>query len=286
MPHRLRPIAAASDSADLAGHQDGRVAGPMAEGVAVQVASQNPSPQGYDLRRQTQPISNLRGRYRSVCSASGSKSPESPRQTRLPRHRTLPKPLNLPSSTSPTTPESASPSRSPHVVSLLGPLPLPYLSTTLDQATILARLDALARRGKLAGFETHRAGSPILFQLEAPGAPFDHALEATPAQGSGETRLSLRLRMLPKLPAMFGLLILFTIWPGVWLTHSMLRAYFSFYTYPEWITWAWYIPFTVLPLPWMLAKVVRRSRESAYASALESVEILKTTLDAKAFDRA
>jgi hypothetical protein len=92
--------------------------------------------------------------------------------------------------------------------------------------------------------------------------------------------------MLPKLPVIFGLLILFTIWPGVWLTHSMLRAYFSFYTYPEWITWAWYIPFTVLPLPWMLARMIRQSRAAAYASALNSVELLKTTLDAKVSDRA
>jgi hypothetical protein len=194
--------------------------------------------------------------------------------------------LNQPPSPSQSTLDDAAtpPIR---VVTLLGPLPLPDLSTAIDQAAIVARLDALARRGKLAGFDAKRPGSsPILFELEAPGTPIDHSLVATAAQTGGETRLSLRLRMLPKLPVIFGLLILFTIWPGVWLTHSMLRAYFSFYTYPEWITWAWYIPFTVLPLPWMLARMIRQSRAAAYASALNSVELLKTTLDAKVSDRA
>jgi hypothetical protein len=194
--------------------------------------------------------------------------------------------LNQPPSPSQSTLDDAAnpPIR---VVTLLGPLPLPDLSTAIDQAAIVARLDALARRGKLAGFDAKRPGSsPILFELEAPGTPFDHSLVANAAHTGGETRLSLRLRMLPKLPVIFGLLILFTIWPGVWLTHSMLRAYFSFYTYPEWITWAWYIPFTVLPLPWMLARMIRQSRAAAYASALKSVELLKTTLDAKVSDRA
>jgi hypothetical protein len=36
----------------------------------------------------------------------------------------------------------------------------------------------------------------------------------------------------------------------------------------------------------MLARMIRQSRAAAYASALNSVELLKTTLDAKVSDRA
>lgn len=167
-------------------------------------------------------------------------------------------------------------------ITLLGPLPpLPTLRTALDASAILSKLDALARRGKLAGFEPAPAGAGHAFSLEAPGAPFDHSLRVSAATRDGQTTLTARLVMLPRLPAIFAVLLVFSIWPGVWLTHSMLRAYFSFYTYPEWVTWAWYIPLTVLPLPWALAKMVRRSREAAYASALESAEILATTLGAR-----
>ncbi len=179
-------------------------------------------------------------------------------------------------------PNSTQPTPAAPEIKLLGPLPpLPALSTPLDASAILAQLDALARRGKLAGFEPASASAGHLFSIEAPGAPFDHALLVGGQSRDGVTTLTAQLRMLPKLPAIFALLLAFSVWPGVWLTHSMLRAYFSFYTFEEWVTWAWYIPLTVLPLPWMLARMVRRSREAAYASALESLELLRKALNTR-----
>jgi hypothetical protein len=180
---------------------------------------------------------------------------------------------------------AASPTGNEPAVSA-GSLSPRFLSTTLADAEILSRLDALARRGKLAGFEKGGPGGP-LFTLEAAGAPFDYTLEAWSAHqghggGAGTTRLDLRMRLLLRTPLIFGVVIALTIWPGVWLTHSMLRAYFGFYTYAEWVTWAWYIPLTVLPLPWALFEMIKRSREAAYTSAQESIPVLVKTLDAKA----
>lgn len=138
--------------------------------------------------------------------------------------------------------------------------------TQLDQAEVLRRLEALSRRGKLPGFERGRDG--VLFTTAAFGEPFDHRLEAR-ASGEGATTLRYSLRVLSRLPAIYAAVIVFSIWPGVWLTDSMIRAYFDSYEFP---TWAWYLPLTVLPLPPMLIRMVRRSRASATEHAAELAE--------------
>lgn len=138
--------------------------------------------------------------------------------------------------------------------------PPPDLPTTLDGAEILRRLDALARRGQLPGFEVGRDG--VLFTTAAFGEPFDHRLEARAADGV----IRYSLRMLPRLPLIYAVIIALSIWPGVWLTDSMIRAYFESYDFP---TWAWYLPLTVLPLPPMLIRMVRRSRVAAASHAAE-----------------
>jgi hypothetical protein len=46
------------------------------------------------------------------------------------------------------------------------------------------------------------------------------------------------------------------------------------------VTYAWYIPLTVLPLLWMIPRMVRKSRLAAYAHAQEQIETLRTALSA------
>jgi hypothetical protein len=154
---------------------------------------------------------------------------------------------------------------------------LPALSTRLAREQVLERLDAAARRGNLAGFE--RRGGEELFEVEAYSVPFDHVLVARAAAAGAGTRLTFSAQMLRKTPAIFAIVLALTIWPGVPLTHSMLVTYFSWYHWPAWVTWAWYMLLTVVPLVWWLPRAVKKSRAAAAEAAREQILKLRTILD-------
>ncbi|MCC6952114.1 MAG: hypothetical protein IT433_11815 [Phycisphaerales bacterium] len=140
----------------------------------------------------------------------------------------------------------------------VAPQGLTEIVTPLEREEILKRLETAARRGRLPGYQPGRDGE--LFGAEELGHPFDFRLSVRAEGVNGGTRLTWTTRMLPKMPTIFGAVLALSVWPGVWLTDSMLRAYFSGYDYR---TWMWYLPVTVLPIPWMWRGFVRRSRESA-----------------------
>jgi len=155
----------------------------------------------------------------------------------------------------------------PQVGSRPMPGTLPSVRTALGTDQVLARLDSAARRGRLPGFA--RCTGENLFKVVAYGEPLDHDLFAR-AEGHGAAGFTLHfsLRMLRKLPIIFWVMTAVTVWPGVWLTDSMLRTYFDWYRFA---TWMWYIPLTVLPIPWMWARWVGRSRTAAHESAVEQI---------------
>lgn len=152
--------------------------------------------------------------------------------------------------------------------------PPPPLTVDLAPAEIIRRLEALARRGKLADFAETRGG-PAIFTLIAYGQPFDYTLTASAAQEGSRTTLTYRLQRQPKAPAITAAVLAVTIWPGVWLTDSMLRTYWSSY---DFATWMWYLPITVLPLPWFWLRVSRRSQAAAEAHAAELAETIRAEL--------
>ncbi|MFA6044299.1 MAG: hypothetical protein WC718_04895 [Phycisphaerales bacterium] len=154
--------------------------------------------------------------------------------------------------------------------------PLPEaLVVTISRDEVVSRLETLARRGKLPDY--HTGVGDQVFSIQAYGAPFDHHLEGFARQVGPALRITLRLRMLPKLPIIFALVAIATIWPGVWLTDSMLKTYLSWYDFQ---TWMWYLPLSILPLPWAARGMLRRSRESALASARETLAIIAPALGA------
>lgn len=160
------------------------------------------------------------------------------------------------------------------------PAGLPSLITPLEQPEVLQRLDTAARRGNLPGFQ--REQGPYLFSVEAFASPFEHRLFASASGENPGTRLTLTTRVLPKMPAIWAVIVAFCVWPGVWLTHSMLLTWFSsWYPKAQWITWAWYIPLTVLPLLWTLPRMWRKCKAEAHADALAQVDRLTTHLDAR-----
>jgi len=148
---------------------------------------------------------------------------------------------------------------------------LPLVTTSLAPTEVVRRLDACARRGKLAGFEPGVNGE--LFSVAAFGEPIDYRLCVTARQSEpAACELHFSLRVTRKLPIIFWVIAALTVWPGVWLTESMLSTYWNWYaSLPTWITYAWYLPLAVLPLPWLWARMLRKSRAAADLHAREQI---------------
>jgi hypothetical protein len=116
--------------------------------------------------------------------------------------------------------------------------------------------------------------------------PFDYRLVATmtdltePTKG---THIELRLVRLRKMPVLFAMILAVTIWPGVWLTDSMLTTYFGWYSSwtlsMPWLTYAWYLPITALPIPWMWKRMCQKSATEASISGGEMVESITQALN-------
>ncbi len=120
--------------------------------------------------------------------------------------------------------------------------------------------EALARAGKLPGF--HRL-APTSFSARIFGQPFDRDLivDAADSPNGSVVRLSSRLRR--KFPVIFVIVAIFTVWPGVWLTDSLIQTYFTGAS--SWIikTWMWYLPLSIIPLPFAARSMWRKSQIAA-----------------------
>ncbi|QOJ01757.1 MAG: hypothetical protein HRU70_15230 [Phycisphaeraceae bacterium] len=138
-------------------------------------------------------------------------------------------------------------------------------------AEVLRRLAGLSKRGKLPGFAPDGERG---FRASVFGAYFDFELLADlRAHGEG-TVLTWRIRAKAAGPVIFAAVCAFTVWPGVWLTDRLIPGEWG------WIeTWIWYIPLTVLPLPWAWRKAWRASRESAVTHAAEVVSRVRGEID-------
>jgi hypothetical protein len=157
---------------------------------------------------------------------------------------------------------------------------LPEIASSLSGVEIVSKLDAAARRGKLPGF--HKGEGDVLFRLTDFGTPFESILEArtTPSGSGSVVRFVPRLK--PTMPWIFVVTMIVSIWPGVWLTDSMLRTYFASYPVGFWVTCIWYLPLTIIPTPFAILQAIRKSRASAHAEALSLIEKIRTLIGAPA----
>lgn len=141
--------------------------------------------------------------------------------------------------------------------------PLPAIRTPLSPSQVLEKLSVASRRGRLAGFDrdtTTHSFTALLFS-----EPFDHTLTAKvdpdPAGGSIIRSTAVMLR---RMPVIFAIVLVLTVWPGVWFTDQMIPGQWG------WIpTWWWYLPITVIPLPWVWIKLMKKSKTGAGISAHE-----------------
>ena len=138
--------------------------------------------------------------------------------------------------------------------------PLPAIRTALTPELVREKLTFASKRGRMAGFD----GSPAegLFTVAAHGHPFDGQLIGDMAEG----RLSFRVKMLRKMPAIFAIVLVLTVYPGEYFMDQLIPGQWG------WInTWWWYGPITVLPLPWMWRSLMRKSWAAIDASAHEAI---------------
>ncbi len=162
--------------------------------------------------------------------------------------------------------------------------PLPTIYTHLSPVEVANTLDAIARRGKLPGFHKgpqpgRRIASPdIAFHITDFGTPCESVMDAyAQPRGSG-CELSFSLRLKPLVPWLFAIASILTVWPGIWLTDSMLSAYFPSYGgswFKSWI-WVWYGLLTIPFVPLGTWQVVRKSRNTAHAEALDLINKIQT----------
>jgi hypothetical protein len=141
---------------------------------------------------------------------------------------------------------------------------LPSVVTELSAEDVVKRLDVASRRGRLAGFE--RGAGDVLFTVAAHGHPFDGVVSARYVAAGAGGRLTFETRMLRKLPVIFAVVLVATVWPGVHFMDQLIPGEWG------WIpTWWWYIPVTALPIPFAWRKLMARSRASIAEAAREAV---------------
>lgn len=153
--------------------------------------------------------------------------------------------------------------------------PLPAVRTALSGPELLRKLDALARRGKLAGYEPGKGAGETRFSAAAFGAPFDGRLEGRLAGG----RVVFAARIKPLWPWVFAVVMVLSVWPGVLLAESLVASYFGA-TAASW-TWWWYMPLTAPTTPWAIWWSVKRSRALIHDDAHRVVRKLAGELGAE-----
>ncbi len=151
---------------------------------------------------------------------------------------------------------------------------LPSVRTDLPPAEILRKLDAAARRGKLGGFTPGQpggAGDTPLFTVRDVGTPFEGEVAAT--LSGGELRFTTRLYR--RMPMVLVIILIVSVWPGVWLMESLMNVYWpSVGKY----TWWWYLPLTIISGPPAYFGAMKRSRAVLYEDAVKVIESVEKGL--------
>jgi len=159
---------------------------------------------------------------------------------------------------------------------------LPEVDVHLTADEVRARLLEASRRGRLPGFEPGEPGAGVLFRVAAFGNPIDSRLEAVadPAE-PGRVRLRFRRRLEPRTPVILAVVLAATVWPGVYFMDQLIPGEWG------WIpTWWWYLPLTVIPIPFAWRAVMRRAHDTGHESACRAVAQIAAELGGKVIPTA
>ncbi len=148
---------------------------------------------------------------------------------------------------------------------------LPRVVTEMNAKDLQKALAARAKQGKLAGYQKQTERS---FSVDASGGLYERTLLATiisdTADKDEHTEIWFEGRLKRTIPIVVIAVLIFTIWPGVWLTDSILSIWFNWYRLGIWWTCAWYIPLTLLAVPAFWAQFKKSGRES-WAEAQKAI---------------
>lgn len=153
---------------------------------------------------------------------------------------------------------------------------LGVIETPLSAQEAKSRMQTLSKKGKLPGFVPECDDG--LFSVAAHGMPFDSVLIFNHRDGA----LMPTLKLARMMPTIFAILLMVTIWPGLPLTEGFLG---SFQWYTDLAarfgieTWYWYLPLTILPTPFVWRNAIRKSKQSAFESARETMDLARKVLD-------
>jgi len=140
------------------------------------------------------------------------------------------------------------------------------LAVTREEA--LGELERRARRGKLAGFALENEG----FRCAAFGNPFDAELLGRFENESVE----FSIRHKPMIPVIVWIVLALAVWPGTWMTDSILTTYFS--SYPWFISSFWWqviiAVLTASGAP-VILKQQKASKVAQQEHALKSIEKIR-----------
>lgn len=150
---------------------------------------------------------------------------------------------------------------------------LPRIKTPLAADEIGRRMIELAKRGKLPN---HAPDPRHLFRCDLFGEPLDYSMSCAAKGDGGTTTLRFAAAMKLRAPVIFWIIAALTVQPGMWMTDSMIRTYIPSYDIP---TWWWYLPLTVLPLPFVWIRMVRKSRLASREHAIELIDRIRAEVD-------
>jgi hypothetical protein len=140
---------------------------------------------------------------------------------------------------------------------------LPIVRTDLPTSEVMDRVRTASKRGRLPGFREIDGAS---FAVLAFGVPFDRELVIRVEASGGRTVLSACPVLLKRNPVLFAAVLIFTIWPGVAITKSMIPWE------PFGIPFeAWYLPLTIIPTPFVWMGLMRKASRTTLASAIEAM---------------
>jgi len=130
----------------------------------------------------------------------------------------------------------------------------------------------MSLKGKLPGYEPIDAES---FKVALFGEPFDRDLIASIESADAGSIITFTTKLHAKAPMTLLISVLLSIWPGVMLTDALIPSSWGW-----WPTWTWYLPMAILPLPYFLPRMWKKSRAASESHLREQLERIATASDA------
>lgn len=155
---------------------------------------------------------------------------------------------------------------------------LPTIRSGVEASALLERLSEASKRGRLPGFvrTAGATGGEAGFEVAVFGTPFDRVLVGrVRADGTG-SMVVLSLRTLPMMPGLFAFTLVVSVWPGVVLLDHLIPGDWGW-----WPTWTWYLPMSILPIPFAWRWAMQRTEVTTHESSHDMIGRIAREIDGR-----